>query len=218
MSKMQKPVTVAISKEQLSQLPVVDYHGEIIVVDKVEAVASAMEYLRSQRLVGIDTETRPSFKKGRTYSVALMQIASLEKCYLFRINKIGFVKELHDFMEDESVVKVGLSLKDDFHVLHKIAEFEPHAYVELQSLVKEYCISDASLQKIYGILFGGRISKSQRLSNWEASVLTHAQQLYAALDARACLDIYMYLKSGRFVPQKSPYAVDLDCLSVATGS
>lgn len=102
---------------------------------------------------------------------------------------------------------MGLSLKDDFHQLHRLREFEPGGFIELQKLVRDYHITDSSLQKIYGIIFGERISKGQRLTNWEAPVLAQSQQAYASLDAYACLKIYNTLKSGLFVPADSPYIV-----------
>ena len=102
---------------------------------------------------------------------------------------------------------VGLSIHDDFRALHKLSEFEPAAYVELQGYVKQFDIADNSLQKIYAILFGKRISKGQRLTNWEADVLTESQQAYASLDAKACLQIYEYLASKKFDKDKSQYIV-----------
>ena len=118
--------------------------------------------------------------------------------------------ELKSFLEHDSVVKVGLSLKDDFHVLHRIAQFEPRSFVDLQNVVKSFHIADSSLQKIYGIIFNGRISKSQRLSNWEASELSAGQQIYASIDAWACLRIYNHLISGSFEPETSSYIVTED--------
>ena len=112
---------------------------------------------------------------------------------------------MRDFMEADDVVKVGLSLRDDFHVLHRIAAFDPQNFIDLQNLVKTFSITDSSLQKIYGILFNGRISKNQRLSNWEAAELSPGQQTYASIDAWACLKIYNYLSDGNFRPQESPY-------------
>ncbi|MCM1519121.1 MAG: 3'-5' exonuclease domain-containing protein 2 [Pseudoflavonifractor sp.] len=202
-----KTLSIAITKEQLSQMPVAEYPGHICVIDDESAVADALAVLRGHDVVGIDTETRPSFRKGSNHQVALVQIAAGDTCYLFRINRIGFVEALREFLEDDSIVKVGLSLKDDFLMLHKIADFEPRGYVELQTMVRDYCITDSSLQKIYAIIFGSRISKGQRLSNWEASELTPAQQVYAAIDAWACLRIYHYLKSGLFSPADSEYVV-----------
>ncbi|MDE5745556.1 MAG: 3'-5' exonuclease domain-containing protein 2, partial [Paramuribaculum sp.] len=132
-------------------------------------------------------------------------VSNGEHCWLFRINKRGVEGAVKRFLETDTVLKVGLSIKDDFFVMHRSAEFEPKNFIDLQSLVKDYMIADSSLQKIYGILFGERISKGQRLSNWEADELNEAQQKYASIDAWACLKIYRYLKDGHFKPQESPY-------------
>ena len=200
-----KTIILSISKEQLAALPTVTYPGHIVVVNTVEQATSALEIIKRYPVVGFDTETKPSFRKGRTNQVALIQISTGDCCYLFRINKFGFIPELCRLIEDESTTKVGLSLKDDFQVLHKIQEFSPKGFIDLQSMVKEYNIQDCSLQKIYGIMFNERISKSQRLSNWEASTLTAPQQIYASIDAWTCLKIYNHLISGNFKPEESPY-------------
>lgn len=201
-----KPVNISITKEALAAMPAVTFDGHVTVVDTVEAVTPALDYLRSRSIVGFDTETKPSFRKGMTNTVALIQIADESQAFLFRINKIGFVEPLRSFIEDPAVAKVGLSLKDDFHVLHKRSPFTPAGFIDLQQMVRDYSISDSSLQKIYGIIFGSRISKGQRLSNWEAPSLSDAQQAYAAIDAWACLRIFHHLKAGNFNPQQSQYA------------
>ncbi len=204
---MQSKVSISIPKETLSTLPIVTFPGEIIVIDSPEAVPAAVEHLRSSKIVGFDTETRPSFHKGRTNKVALIQISTDSRCYLFRINKTGLTEELRAFIEDTGVTKIGLSLKDDFFVLHRISEFVPEGFIDLQEFVRPYGIIDSSLQRIYGIVFGERISKGQRLSNWEAADLTAAQQQYAAIDAWTCLRLYNELKSGNFQPEASPFVV-----------
>ncbi len=200
-----KTVVLSITKEQLASLPTVTYPGHIVVVNTVEQAKSALETIRRYRVVGFDTETKPSFRKGHTNQVALIQISTGDCCYLFRINKFGFTPELKQFIEDDDIVKVGLSLKDDFHVLNKLHKISPSAFIDLQDMVKDFCIRDCSLQKIYGIIFNERISKSQRLSNWEASLLTTPQQIYASIDAWACIKIYNYLTSGDFNPEESDY-------------
>ena len=204
---MQSKVSISIPKETLSTLPIVTFPGEIIVIDSPEAVPAAVEHLRSSKIVGFDTETRPSFHKGRTNKEALIQISTDSRCYLFRINKTGLTEELRAFIEDTGVTKIGLSLKDDFFVLHRISEFVPEGFIDLQEFVRPYGIIDSSLQRIYGIVFGERISKGQRLSNWEAADLTAAQQQYAAIDAWTCLRLYNELKSGNFQPEASPFVV-----------
>ena len=164
-------------------------------------------------MVGFDTETRPAFKKGQKHKVALMQISTVDRCYLFRLNKIGMSEELKAFLENPDVLKIGLSVHDDFTVLRRSSELDPKGFVDLQDMVKNFEITDISLQKIYAIIFGERISKSQRLTNWEADSLSEAQQAYAALDAWACLKIYNYLNAGKFVPAQ--LFCHQSCLSIS---
>lgn len=196
---------IAITKEALAQMPVAHFDGDITVVDTPEGVEAAIARLYSLPVVGFDTETRPNFHKGEMHKVALMQVSGPERCYLFRLNRLGLSDTLVKWMSDPSIIKVGLSLKDDFHQLHQLRSFEPGGFIELQKLVRQYHIADSSLQKIYGILFGERISKGQRLTNWEAPSLASSQQAYASLDAFACLRIYSTLQSGGFDPDSSPY-------------
>jgi ribonuclease D len=145
--------------------------------------------------VGVDTETRPSFKRGQLHKVALLQVSTLDTCFLFRLNRIGMPEPLEDFLASD-VLKVGLSLKDDFTMLRRRKDMHPDAgnWIELQDYVPRFGIVDKSLQRIYANLFGMKISKNQRLSNWEAETLTEAQQHYAAIDAWACVKIYNYLQ------------------------
>lgn len=199
---------ISIPKEQLSTLARVTFQGNIYVIDKIQEVDKAINKLQKHKILGFDTETRPSFRKGVIHSVALMQISTESDCYLFRINKIGMPDALKAFLEDSSVTKVGLSLKDDFGMIHKVSAANMSGFVDLQKIVPEYGIADASLQKIYAILFDGRISKGQRLTNWEADNLTEAQKEYAAIDAWACLKIYNFLTAHMFDPQKSKYIVN----------
>lgn len=200
--------TLSITKEQLAELPLVAYPGAIVVVNTAEQAAAALAAIRRCPVVGFDTETKPSFQKGHRHKVALVQVSTGDVCYLFRINRFGVTPQMHDFFEDAGVLKIGLSLKDDFHVLHRRGDdFKPAGFIDLQDMAAGYAIHDASLQKIYGIVFGERISKNQRLSNWEAPELTPGQQLYAAIDAWACLRIYHALTSGDFRPEASPYVL-----------
>jgi ribonuclease D len=140
--------------------------------------------------------------------VSLAQISAGDECFLFRLKLIGSIEPFMEFLGLEEVQKIGLSLKDDFHSLAKLMAFEPRGFVELQSFVKQYQIADNSLQKIYGIIFNQRISKNQRLTNWEAPELTESQQHYAAIDAWACQRIYNHLIAGNFSPEQSIYTID----------
>jgi ribonuclease D len=143
-----------------------------------------------QPILGFDTETRPAFKKGQMHQVALLQVATHDTCFLFRLNKTGLTDSVVRLLEDKSITKVGLSLQDDMRALNQRRAFEPGTYVELQKEVKDIGIEDNSLQKIYANLFGKKIAKGQQLSNWEADILSEAQQRYAATDAWACIKIH----------------------------
>lgn len=171
-------------------MPKVEYQGQIYIIDTPQQADFAVRYLSQFPLLGIDTETRPSFKKGVSHKVALFQVATNERCYLFRLNVFGLTLPLIQLLENPHIAKVGTSLKDDFLQLRKWAPFEPKNIIELQALVQDIGINDKSLQKIYANLFGSKISKSQRLSNWEAEELSISQQHYAAIDAWACIQIY----------------------------
>ena len=199
---------ISIPKNIISELPQVTFPSNIYVIDSMSKMSMAVNALRKERFVGFDSETRPAFFKGKTNQVALLQISSLDDCFLFRINKIGIPEKLKQFIEDESVKKIGLSLNNDFNAMGRFAEITPRGFIDIQDLAKQYCIADMSLQRIYAILFNKKISKSQRLSNWEAPTLTPAQQQYAAIDALACLEIYNYLEAGLFKPELSQYIVN----------
>lgn len=199
---------ISIPKDKLAALPAAHYDGEICIVDKEEQLEEAIAELRKSPVIGFDTETRPSFKKGHLNKVSLVQLSTFSKCFLFRINLIGFSQSLIELLEDESIIKIGLSTHDDFHNLNKLQPMQPGGFIELQNYVKQYRIADNSLTRIYGILFGKRVSKGQRLTNWEAEQLTPAQQHYAALDAKACIEIYDFLSNGKFTPAESEYLTE----------
>lgn len=202
---LNKDYTISISKEELSSLPAARFEGKIRVIDTPTGLEDALADLRSCKTIGFDTETKPCFKKGQSNQVSLVQLATPTTCYLIRINKTGLDRGLVELLEDADVQKVGLSIHDDFHNLRKLGDLEPEGFVELQTYVKSFHIVDNSLTRIYAVIFGQRISKGQRLTNWEATELTKAQQAYAALDAAACLRIHDELRLGNFHPESSPY-------------
>ena len=187
-----------ISKQAVAEMEKVHFPGRIFVIYTESEARKAVDYLNTHAIVGVDTENRPSFKKGMTHKVALLQVSTRDTCFLFRLNHLGLPDFLEDFLLND-VLKVGLSLKDDFAMLRRRNQKDPRNgnWVELQDYVPRYGIEEKSLQKIFALLFSKKISKSQRLSNWEAETLTEAQQLYAATDAWACVEIYTYLEDLR---------------------
>lgn len=182
--------TAHINKDLLQWLPVVAFEGEVIVVDREEQVDEAVTYLSQQRVLGVDTEARPSFQRGIHYPTALVQIATHERCYLFRLTHVGMPQALADIFANPAICKVGLAFKDDINGLRRRRNFTPANCVDVQSMVARYGILDLGLQKIFAICFGKKISKSQQLTNWENSHLTPEQARYASTDAWATLLIY----------------------------
>ncbi len=199
-----KPNTFAhkITKEQLQALPLTQFAGEVIVVDKEAKIADAVAYLSGFSVLGVDTETKPSFQTGQRYLPALIQIATRERCYLFRLNKIGLPEGIANILADPNIIKVGLAFKDDLNGLRKHRRFVQKNCIDLQKIVLNYGILDLGLQKIFAIVFGQKISKAQRLTNWENDILTPEQARYAATDAWATLSIYLELRATEPITQK----------------
>lgn len=183
-----------IDKDQIALLPICRRGGRIVLVDSPDRVSEAVADLKKAGIIGFDTESKPAFQKGVYNKIALIQLATDNCAYLFRLKQIGQNEELKGLIESDEVLKIGLSLHDDFDALNQWFRCRPQNFIELQRYVKAFGIEDTSLQKIYAIIFGKKISKSQRLSNWEAAELTGPQMIYAALDAWACLDIYHKLR------------------------
>jgi ribonuclease D len=191
-----------IDKSYLADKPRVVFDGIIEEIDTEEKACAAIGILSKESIVGFDTETRPSFTKGVSHKIALLQLSTDRHGYLFRLNKIGIPDCIADFLSDPKVKKIGISIKDDFHSLSGRRKLNPAGFVELQELCGEMGIEEKGLQKLYCLLFNERISKNQQLSNWEIDSLTESQRQYAAIDAWACLRIYKYVselkKTGQY--------------------
>ena len=187
---MRKILYSKYDKKLISKLPKAVFEGRIFVIVSPHETKKAVDFLLSKPILGMDTETRPSFKKGKQNLVSLLQVASREECFLFRLNHTGITPDLVRLLEDESVPKVGWSLHDDICSLVRRKAFKPGAFFDLQDHFSELGVKDLSLQKLYANVFGEKISKAQQLSNWEADVLTDKQKLYAATDAWSCIMLY----------------------------
>lgn len=180
-----------IDKDAVAAMPVVEFRGRIVVVQNEKQAEKAVAYLLDQPILGFDTETKPVFKKGGgTHQVALLQVASHDVCFLFRLNIMGMTASLKRLLEDTVVPKVGVSVHDDLTALKRRAAFNPGLFIDMQVRAREVGIIDLSLQKLYANFFGQKISKRQRLTNWEAHELTDKQQIYAATDAWTCINLY----------------------------
>ena len=174
----------------------------MIIVDTHDKVIEAVAYLKDFTVLGVDTEARPSFKRGVHYPTALVQVATMERCYLFRLTHVGMPRELADIFANPNICKVGLAFKDDLNGLRRRRDFKPANCIDLQSIVCKYGIMDLGLQKIFAIIFGKKISKAQQLTNWENSHLTAEQAKYASTDAWATLSIYLELQKLKPLSKK----------------
>lgn len=194
----------SITPEQLEKLEYASFPGKIQVIDNVGAEFNrAVSYLRSQKIIGFDTETRPTFTPNQPrYGVALLQLSGPEKAFLFRINKMGMHRRLCSLLANPKVLKVGAAIHDDIRGLQKHQEFKPASFVDLQKIVCEWGIRDKSVKKMAAIIMGIRISKTQQLSNWEADVLSESQCRYAATDAWVCREMYLKLMASEKNPLK----------------
>ena len=143
--------------------------------------------------MGFDTETRPAFHKGERYNVGLLQLATLERVFLFRLNRCGFSQSLRSVLSDPKILKVGVGIRDDLKSLKRMGNYMPASFVDLQEYVVRFGIEDKSFSKLMAVIYQVRISKKQRVTNWEAPVLTEAQVRYAATDAWGALKMYLKL-------------------------
>ncbi len=185
-----------ISVEELKDYDLSWFTGKIVVVDSQEKFDGVITKLAKQKILGFDTETRPSFRKGRKNKVSLIQLSTGNLACLFRINKIGIPDQLAEILANPGIVKAGVAIHDDLRFLKNIRKFEPDGFVDLQKFVKEFGIDSSGLKKLSAIILGFRISKRQQVTDWEASELTEAQQIYAATDAWVCYEIYRKLING----------------------
>ena len=193
---------ISISPEEIGELPLAAFPGEISVIDaEDDAFFAALRYLRRQKIIGFDTETRPTFSpEQHSNGTAILQLSGKEKAFLFRVKKLGLPRQLLSILASSSILKVGAATRDDICGLQKVLGFKPRGFVDLQSMVWEYGIRDKSVKKMAAIILGVKISKAQQLSNWEAEHLTESQMKYAATDAWICREMYQKLLSSEKHP------------------
>ena len=190
---------ISITPEEIEKMEMGSFPGEIVVIDHQGlGFFRALDYLRKQKILGFDTESRPNFSpQHHHYGVALLQLSGPDRAYLFRIKNLKMYKRLFKVLADERVIKVGAAVNDDIHGLQRYCDFKPKSFVDLQRIVWEYGIKDKSVKKMAAIILGVRISKTQQLSNWEAEHLSEAQKKYAATDAWVCREMYLRLVESK---------------------
>jgi len=182
-----------ITTEELNGLPLRAFTGKITVITDVAKLSKMKSEIEKHDVVGFDTETRPSFKKGQSFKVALIQLAIPDKVFLIRLHDTGMADELISLFQNPNIMKAGVAIRDDIKFLQKLKPFEPAGFIELATMSKASGLQVESVKKLAGLLLGFRISKSAQTSNWEAQTLTEKQLEYAATDAWVCLEIYKKL-------------------------
>ncbi len=184
----------SITNDALNELPLQHFQGEIVVVEDVIDIPAVLNELKKYAIVGFDTETKPAFKKGQSNEIALLQLSTDKETYLIRLNKTGIPPILADYLASDQYLKVGVGIRDDIRGLQRMANFTADGFVELQTMATDKGLKDFSLKKLAGILLKFRVSKRQRLSNWETEVLSEGQIIYAATDSWVALEIYKKLQ------------------------
>ena len=198
---MTKHYSESVTDDELRNLPLLQFSGKVTLVDSMQKFHLVIGDIGRPAILGFDTETRPSFKKGQRHKVSLLQLADENRAWLFRLNMIGLPPELTALLADERIVKTGVAIHDDIKALRLLTQFEPGGFVDLQTVVADHGIKQLGLKKLSAIILGYSISKSQQTSNWEAPALTEPQQLYAATDAWVCRRIYLAL-NGKEIHQR----------------
>lgn len=185
-----KPEPRSISKAEINALPLISWEGRIEILTTVEEMAEAVEHLKNETVLGFDTETRPTFKKGDYYPPALIQLASPDCVYLFRICKTKTLSPLLPILESATILKAGIAIKDDVKELQKMETFEPSGFFEIAELTKKLGYKNSGLRGLAALLLQGRISKAAQVSNWARESLDSSQIRYAATDAWISRELY----------------------------
>ncbi|OFX27203.1 MAG: hypothetical protein A2033_07455 [Bacteroidetes bacterium GWA2_31_9] len=199
MTNIESDYIPTITKEEINLLPLAQFSGEIILIDNFTKFNQYINELAENKIIGFDTESKPSFKKGLKNGVALLQLSTSEKAYIFRLNFIGIPDKLKKIFQDESIIKVGLAIRDDIKIMQKVHNFTPKSFIDICTISAQHNIEEKGLKKLAAIVLNVRISKSKQLSNWEAKTLDASQLVYAATDAWICYELYNKLVNDEIV-------------------
>ncbi len=193
----------SITNEEINELDLLQFKGKIHVITSDSQIKEAVEILRKQSEIGFDTETKPCFVKKKRNLVALLQLSTDTDAFLFRLHYLHNFKEIFEILSNTDILKVGVAINGDFRELNQLEKLNPSNFLELQKYIKKFEIENISLKKMAAIVLGGKVSKRQQRSNWEAQTLSQAQQIYAATDAWASLKIYQKLKNTKKLPEQN---------------
>jgi len=190
---------LSISKEKVMDLPLKHYEGKIVIASSEEQIERAVGEISQSQVVGFDTEAKPTFVKGQIRNIGLIQVATESKVFLLRIHKTGVIDSLHELLQSEQILKVGIGLKDDYNLLDRLRSFEPKGFLDLNDTMAEIGAESIGARNLAAMILEIRISKSAQTSNWELDELTKKQIYYAATDAWICLEIYNKLTGWGYV-------------------
>lgn len=190
-----------IEKEFISALPLMQYEGKIVLVEDEKTAKKAVKELSREKILGFDTETRPSFRKGAGYMVSLVQLCGRKCAYLFRLDYCGGVPVLFPLFENPNILKVGVAVKDDVHHLKIRAPFDDAGFVDASKYTRAARIENTGLRALTAHFLGGRISKAAQVSNWAAKELSPQQIVYAATDAWTSRELFLKLQKLGIAPQ-----------------
>ena len=191
-----------IDKEEIKKLPIQQFEGQIYLIKDQKDVIAATKKLRKETVLGFDTETRPSFKKGENNLVSLLQLSTFNEAYLFRLNYLGLPEELISLLVDPKILKVGVAILDDIRALKKLNKFDANGFIELSNIGKNLGIVTCGLRSLAAIFLGVQITKKEQLTNWDRPYFKSSQRTYAATDAWICLKMYRFLERCRILPDK----------------
>ena len=187
------PLARTISPEEMANLPIRRYEGEVRLVASPEALEGEAAAILRERVLGFDTETRPAFRKGESYPPALAQLAGEAVVWIFMLHRLDFSPVLREVFQSGKVVKAGIGIADDLRQLKKLFAFEEAAVVDVGALARRRGVEQTGLRNLAGLVLGYRIPKGKRTSNWAAARLTPQQIGYAAMDAWAARQLYLAL-------------------------
>lgn len=189
----------SIPKDEIKNLPLLKFEGEIHVVETMDQMYKAFQALNKEKILGFDTETKPTFKKGEYNNTALIQLSTLTEAYIIRINELGIPEVLKNLLENEDILKIGISIRDDLKELNAIKVINTDSFLDLNDIAKDFGIIQIGMRSLVGIFLESRVSKSQQTSNWEAKELSIGQATYAATDAWVCIKIYTMLQKKGYL-------------------
>jgi len=180
-----------ITREELANLPVRHYEGPIVVVGHTADLKRAAQEFRRERVVGFDTETLPSFRKGQSHTPTLVQVATAPAVFLFPLRRLDCSEVLTELLANPAVVKAGVALAEDLRKLKEVFSFEAHNIVDLGAIARGHGLKQSGVRNLAGLLLGFRVTKSARTSNWRRPSLSPTQIRYAATDAWVCRELFL---------------------------